>query len=141
MYIYALSVVVVWTIMNIVKLKVSLLLVTFFFLFVAPVWAKAPAISTSGKLNKVTNSVNAYFGNMKGVSKVTYTLMYEANGVGQGVVGSFAPGKKSALSKNLFLGTCSGKVCVRHKNVKNIQMEVVTKYANGKSTKKLLKIK
>lgn len=114
----------------------------FLFLVNAATAKKAdPSISTSGKLNKNTNSVNAYFGNMKNVSKVTYTLMYEGNGIGQGVVGSFAPGKKASLSKNLFLGTCSGRVCVRHKNIKNIQLEVVTKYKNGKNVKKLLKVK
>lgn len=111
------------------------------FVVATPSIAVVPSIFASGKLNKTTNSVNAYFGNMKNVSKITYTLMYEGNGIGQGVVGSFAPGKKTSLSKSLFLGTCSGRVCVRHKNIKNVQLEVVAKYKNGKSSKKLLKVR
>lgn len=100
-----------------------------------------PSIATSATFNKPKNTVNAYFGNLKGVKKVTYTLMYDANGIGQGVEGSFAPGKKTAISKSFYLGTCSGKVCTKHRNIKNIQLEVITKFTNNKSAKKLIKVK
>lgn len=67
--------------------------------------------------------------------------MYNGNGIGQGVMGSFSPGKKTSASKDFFLGTCSSKVCIVHKNVKNIVLEVVTKYTNGKTSTKTLSVK
>lgn len=104
--------------------------------------SSAYAVATvSGQYLKKSNSVQAYFGSLKGVSKVSYTLMYNGNGVGQGVMGSFAPGKKKSISKNFFLGTCSGRVCVYHKNIKNLQLQVTIKYTNGKTTVKVVKIK
>ncbi|MBP9719414.1 MAG: hypothetical protein KBD46_03010 [Candidatus Levybacteria bacterium] len=99
------------------------------------------SIAVSGQYLKVKNVVRAYFGNLKGVKSVSYTLMYEANGVGQGVMGGFAPGKKKAVSKDMYLGTCSGKVCTPHRMIKNIQLEVITNYTNGKSSTKTMKVK
>lgn len=99
------------------------------------------AMTSSAQFLKAKNSVRTYFGNLKGVSKVSYTLYYNGNGIGQGVGGSFSPGKKTSWSKDLYLGTCSGKVCTMHRNVKNIQLEVVAKYANGKSATKVVKVK
>lgn len=100
-----------------------------------------PSISPSVKYIKAKNVVRAVFGNIKGVSKVSYTLTYQASGVGQGVLGSFSPGKNTSISKDIYLGTCSGKVCVSHKNIKGIQLEVKTKYTNGKSSSKIYKVK
>lgn len=67
--------------------------------------------------------------------------MYNGNGIGQGVMGNFAPGKKTSFSRDFFLGTCSAKVCVTHKNIKNIVLEVVMKFTNGRSTTKTYKVK
>lgn len=99
------------------------------------------AFSASGQYIKYKNIVRTYFGNLKGISKVSYTLMYQENGVGQGVSGSFSPGKKTSFSKDLFLGTCSGKVCISHRNIKNVKLEVTSKYTNGKYSTKTIKIK
>ncbi len=97
------------------------------------------SISPSAKYIKARNVVRVYFGNIKGVSKVTYVLTYEGNGIGQGVEGSISVGKKKSFSKDIYLGTCSGKVCVQHKNIKNIQLLVTTKFTNGTSTTKIYK--
>ncbi|MBI4097133.1 MAG: hypothetical protein HY428_01840 [Candidatus Levybacteria bacterium] len=101
----------------------------------------APSIAMTTTFNKPKNTVNAYFGNLKKVKKVTYTLMYDANGIGQGVEGSFVPGKKKAISKSFYLGTCSGRVCTKHRNINDIRLEVVTKFTNGKSSKKVIRVK
>lgn len=101
----------------------------------------AAGASVSATYNKTKNIVRASFGNLKGIKSVSYTLFYQANGVGQGVVGTLTPGKKTALSKDLYLGTCSSKVCTKHKNIKNLQLEVKTKFTNGKSTTKIYKVK
>lgn len=90
---------------------------------------------------KPKNSVFLLIAAPVGVTKVNYTLMYKASGVGQGVQGSFVPGKKGSFTKDIFLGTCSGKICVKHKDIKDIQVEVVTKYKNGKTATKVYKVK
>lgn len=99
------------------------------------------SISSSARYIKAKNVVRAFFGNIKGVSKVTYIFTYEGNGVRQGVEGGFSPGKKTSFSRELYLGTCSGKVCVQHKNIKNMQLVVTTKITNGKSYTKIYKVK
>lgn len=82
------------------------------------------------------------FSNLKNVKKVSYTLSYEGNGIGQGVMGSFLVGKKQkGLSRNILLGTCSGKVCTYHKSVKNVKLEVKAIYKSGKSSAKTYTIK
>lgn len=127
---------------------VPLFIVTFFFVQNFPVVAGTKpkgtstlSISPSAQYIKAKNVVRAFFGNIKGVTKVTYTLMYEGSGVGQGVEGSFSPGKKTSKSLDIYLGTCSGKVCIQHKKIKNIQLQVTTKFINGKSSSKIYKVK
>ncbi len=114
---------------------------SFLFLLWIPSSAIAASPSASVQDLKARNLARVYLGNLKGVKSVSYTLMYEGNGIGQGVEGSFKPGKKTSWSKDLFLGTCSAKVCIRHRNIKNIQLEVITKFSNGKSSTKVYKAK
>lgn len=99
------------------------------------------SFAVSGQFIKRANAVSAYFGNLKGVKSVSYTLMYESNGVGEGVMGSFSPGKKTAIAKSIYLGTCSGKICRPHGNIKNIQLEATVKYTNGKTATRTIKVK
>lgn len=122
---------------------VSLFFLFFFFTpSVSLVSAKSVSvIAISGQYIKRVNSVRAYFGNLKGVKTISYTLMYEGNGVGQGVMGTVSPGKKTAVSKDIYLGTCSARVCTPQRNIKNIQLEIVANYTTGKSTAKTIKIK
>lgn len=101
----------------------------------------APSISASGQFVKARNVVRANFSKIKGVSKITYVLTYIGNGNSQGVEGSFVPGKRTSFSKDIYLGTCSRKVCVQHRNVKNLQLQVTTKFTNGKSSSKTYKVK
>lgn len=129
------------TIVYMKRLFACIILSSFLFLQSIPTYVIAASPSASAKLIKTKNVVRAYFGNLKGVKSVSYTLYYQGNGIGQGVEGGFKPGKKTSWSKDLFLGTCSSKVCIRHKNIKNIQLEVITRLTNGKSSTKVLKIK
>lgn len=125
------------------KLFTALLTFSLLFVVVTPVFAakKISPVYVAPTFIKSTNKVRATFSGTKNAKKISYTLSYEGNGVGQGVVGSFAPGKKNAITKDLFLGTCSGKVCIKHKNIKNCQLSVTTTYTNGQSTTKVYKIK
>lgn len=121
---------------------ISLFIFVFLFSFSSTSFAaKSSGFSASGQYIKNKNSVRAFFGNLKGVSKVNYTLIYDSSGVGQGAGGSFSPGKKSSFSRDIYLGTCSGRVCTPHRNVKNMKLEITTKYSNGKSSTKIYKVK
>lgn len=103
---------------------------------------KVTPITVSALYVRPKNVVRAVFGNLKGgASSVSYTLTYDSNGIARGVMGTFKPGKKTSSSSDLYLGTCSAKVCIQHKNVKNVKLEVVSYYTNGKSTTKTYKIK
>jgi len=103
--------------------------------------ASKMSISPSAQYIRARNAVRAFFGGIRGVTKVTYILTYEGNGLSQGVEGSFFPGKKTSFSRDIYLGTCSGKVCRPHTNIKNIQLKVITKFINGKSSSKIYKVK
>lgn len=123
---------------------ISLLIVGLLFVQSSVVSAAAKKLSlptSTAQYIKSKNVVRAFFGNLKGVKSVSYTLYYQGNGIGQGVDGSFKPGSKTSWSKDLFLGTCSSGVCIRHKNIKNVNLEVRTKYTNGKSVTNVLKVK
>lgn len=129
--------------------KILLAFLVFLLLFASvfptyAVAAKKPAaasVGVSAKQIKIRNTVRASFSGLKGVSKVSYMLMYSANGIGQGAGGSFSPGKKTSITRDIYLGTCSGRVCTPHRNIKNLQLEVTVKYTNGKSFKKIYKVK
>lgn len=125
---------------------VSLFLLILLFVQTVPASAAKKSKSTSsmavsGQYIRLRNVVRAYFGGLKGVKTVSYTLMYQSDGVGQGVMGGFSPGKKTGISKDIYLGTCSGRICVPHRNIKNMQLEVTTSYSNGKSSSKTVKVK
>lgn len=94
----------------------------------------------SASFNKKTNSVNANFTGLKNVKSVSYTLYYTGSGISQGVVGSIKPGKAKSASRKLYLGTCSGRVCVPHRNVKNMKLAATFKIG-GKTTTKTVNIK
>lgn len=125
------------------KLFTALLTFSLIFIAVTPAFAakKIAPIYVAPTFIKSTNNVRATFSGTKNAKKISYTLSYEGNGVGQGVMGNFVPGKSNVITKNLFLGTCSGKVCIKHKNIKNCQLSVTTTYTNGQSTTKVYKIK
>lgn len=125
------------------KLFITLLAFALLVIVVNPVFAakKIAPVYVAPTFIKSTNNVRATFSGTKNAKKVSYTLSYEGNGVGQGVMGSFVPGKSNVVTKNLYLGTCSGKVCIKHKNIKNCQLSVTITYKNGQTTTKTYKIK
>jgi len=102
---------------------------------------KVAVVSVSAVRIPTKNSVRAYFSNLRSVKTISYMLTYNSNGVGQGVSGSINPGKKLSVSRDLFLGTCSKNVCVRHNNPKNIKLQVTVTYVNNTSTSKTYNVK
>lgn len=126
--------------------KFAALLFTFLALtiFVPSTFAAKPKVATvivSAVRIPVKNIVRVNFSNLRSTKSISYTLMYTGNGIGQGVTGSLNPGKKLSVSRDLFLGTCSKNVCIKHANVKNIKLQVTIYYVNGTSTSKTYNVK
>lgn len=85
---------------------------------------------------KFQNRTRIYFAPLISVKNVSYVLSYKSNGVDQGVAGSFTPGKNVVVIRDIPMETCSGNVCVKHKNVSNIKLVVTFEYKdNSTSTK------
>lgn len=90
------------------------------------------------KLSRSTNSIVITFKNLAKVKRIEYTLSYSANGISQGVLGSFVPEGISG-SRNLYFGTCSKGVCTPHYGIKNAQLVVTTSLTSGRThTKKYI---
>ena len=78
--------------------------------------------------------------NLQKVKNVTYTLMYQTNGVDQGVGGSLDSSSGSSVTRELLFGTCSD-VCRYHSNITNMKLEIVSELPNGRQTLKRYRIK
>lgn len=96
---------------------------------------------SSARLSRATNSVVLSLLNLNGVSRVTYTLSYSANGVSQGVVGTVVPQGQTTDSRDLYFGTCSHGVCTAHYNIRNATLLVETTLTSGAVHTKRYRIK
>lgn len=86
------------------------------------------------------NNINTHFIILKNVKKVSYMLTYNTNGVPEGVMGNFDPNGKIQVTKNIFLGTCSANSCIKHKNIKDINLEVEFTYKDNHTVTKNYKV-
>ncbi len=111
-----------------------------FFFLLSPVSAakkrirvpKAAGVAYSQvKLSRNTNSIVATFLNLGRVRRVDYTLSYLANGVSQGVVGSFVPTGQATEARDLYFGTCSHGVCTPHYGITGASLIVKTTLKSG----------
>ncbi len=80
--------------------------------------------------------VKVHFAPLLWVKDVSYVLTYDANGIPQGVSGSFNPNGKHNISKEFYLGTCSGNVCIKHEKIKNVKIQATFKYTDNTSETK-----
>lgn len=96
---------------------------------------------SSGKLSRPTNSVIVTFLNLGKVKGVTYVLSYTANGIKQGVVGSFVPTGEATAGRDLYFGTCSKGVCTPHYGIRNATLTVTTNLKSGATNVKRYRIK
>jgi len=88
------------------------------------------AVYSSAKLSRGTHSVIAMFYALPGVTKFDYELSYSANGIPQGVVGTFAPAGKND-SRDLYFGTCSKGVCTPHYGITRATLTVTATLKSG----------
>jgi hypothetical protein len=110
------------------------------------VWTSSSASSVGSspyasiRLTNWKQNVAVTFSNVKLCQSITYELTYLSNNLEQGVFGSVKPTEGNVVSRSLFMGTCSRKVCVAHKNITNLRLEIVYKLTSGQSITKRYRI-
>ncbi len=125
---------------------VSIILLFFFFTNPPSVFAlkkrirAARAIYSSAKLSRGSHSVVVTFYALPGIAKFDYVLNYSANGIPQGVVGSFAAAGQND-SRDLYFGTCSKGVCTPHYGITGASVTVTATLKNGATYIKRYSIK
>lgn len=92
----------------------------------------ARAVYSSVRLSRATHSVIPTFYAIPGVAKFDYVLSYSANGIPQGVVGSFVPAGSND-SRDLYFGTCSKGVCTPHYGITNASLTITATTTGGAS--------
>ncbi len=112
-------------------------IVTFFTpqAFAAKKLIRAPratgVIFSKVSLSRPTHSAVISFFNLNKVKRVEYALSYTAQGISQGVMGSFAPTGQSSDNRDLYFGTCSKGVCTPHSGIANASLTVTTTLTSG----------
>lgn len=95
----------------------------------------------SARLRSDRQALLVTFSNLQRVNNAAYTLMYQTNGVDQGVSGSLDSAAGNSVSRELLFGTCSSGVCRYHGNITNMKFEVVSELPNGKRVIKRFRIR
>lgn len=90
----------------------------------------ARAVYSTATLSHGTHSVVVTFYAVPGVAKFDYILSYSANGIPQGVVGSF-PATGQNDSRDLYFGTCSKGVCTPHYGITGATLTVTATLRGG----------
>lgn len=112
------------------KLILSSLLL--FYSLALPLSAFAASPTASLRTDKNRRFVYLTFFNIKGVSRVNYTLVYDTGATQKGVEGGFkTAGKSRAATRRQILGTCSSGRCVYHQGVRNLQLDVTYTLRSG----------
>jgi hypothetical protein len=91
----------------------------------------ARAVYSSARLSRDTHSIVATFYDVAGVTKFDYVLSYSANGVPQGVVGSFTPNGSGNQTRDLYFGTCSKGVCTPHYGITSATLTITATTGTG----------
>jgi hypothetical protein len=138
------------------KKKFAILFLSAFFFFTLPVDARLLPRFRSAKQVGARVSLGALvsarlrgdrlalivsFNNLQKVTSVMYTLMYQTDGVDQGVSGSLDSSAGNGVSRELLFGTCSSGACRYHGNISNMKLEVVSELPNGKRVTKRFRIR
>ena len=125
------------------KRILGVVLIIFLLLFSsAPAFAlkkriRAPKPAGAGyssvRLSRPTHSAVVSFLSKTNVKRFDFVLSYAANGIEQGVVGSFVPTGAGSQSRDLYFGTCSYGVCTPHYGITGATLTVTTTLTGGAS--------
>ncbi len=124
------------------KIVALVFIIMLFSISASPAYAlkkriRAPKPSGTGyssvRLSRPTHSTVVTFMTKVNVKRFDYVLSYAANGIEQGVVGSFVPSGTGSQSRDLYFGTCSHGVCTPHYGITGATLTVTTTLTNGSS--------
>lgn len=96
---------------------------------------------TAVRLARPSHSAVITFYPQSNVKRFDYALSYAANGIDQGVMGSFVPSGTAGESRDLYFGTCSHGVCTPHYGITGATLTVTTTLTNGSSYIKRYRLK
>lgn len=144
-----------YVILILMKLKFSflILLLAIVFFLISPCYARRKRVRKPRKRKAyVSRGVHAQvrfrpdklgllinFSHFDNLASGRYELVYETNGIPQGVGGSIILGDTS--TKELLFGTCSGNVCNFHKNITNARLSIISVLKNGTTILKPYRIR
>lgn len=107
--------------------------------FSPPLLAQSAASpNVSARLSPARTRLSLSFKNLRSVKSLTYEVKYTSNSREQGIFGQVGKVKSQLLLRQLFLGTCSRKVCTPHSQVKDLSVTVKYKLVSGKSVTRIL---
>ncbi len=98
------------------------------------------SFSVSAKFSGWKQYLNVSFRGVASTKDVSYQLVYESNGVDQGAGGRVSPSEGN-VTKILFLGSCSYRVCTASKNVSNVRLIITYITNSGQTVVKNYKVK
>jgi hypothetical protein len=97
-------------------------------------------LSVSARFSGWKQYLNVSFRGVASTKDITYELIYASNGVDQGAGGKVFPNEGN-VTKSLFLGTCSTRVCTAHKNISNVRLTITYQTTGGQNVVKKYKVK
>jgi hypothetical protein len=95
----------------------------------------------SARLRADRRALNVYFSNINKVTSLIYTLMYQTNGIDEGVSGTMDSSKGNSATRELEFATASNGVYRYHTNLTNMKLEVTSTLPTGKQTIKRFRIR
>lgn len=141
--------------------KITVFIVSIFFLFLFTETVQAKVLPQSAKQTKVTvgkgtlgagisvsprlradrKALNVRFSNLQNATSVSYQLIYKTSTQDEGAMGGLNLKGSSSQSVELLFGTCSKNVCRYHTGIHDARLEVSYTSKSGKKYLKKYKIK
>lgn len=102
--------------------------------------ARSSQLSVTAKFTGWKQYLNVNFKGLNNTKGVTYELIYASNGLDQGGGGRIEA-NTNAVSRNIFLGSCSHAVCTPHKNISNVRLTINYLSTSGQNITKSYRVK
>jgi len=127
------------------KFKVGLTVFCLLIIFPGWVWAKKKIVRRQTStiplaLRSDRQALEAVLGDVAKAKSVTYRLTYTADGISQGIDGTYEAASGSA-QRELVFGTCSKGVCAYNQNITDMVLELRTLLLSGKTLVQKFSIK
>jgi hypothetical protein len=98
-------------------------------------------IITAVSMRGDRQAINVFFSNLSKAKTVSYTLVYQSQGVDKGVSGSIDLSSGNSATRELVFGTASSGVYRYDTSITNTKLEIVTELLTGKKTLRRFRIR